>query len=787
MQFVYSLAALFISFSSVVFAMPVQHLTDKEIASLKRHIELSSCDELNNLNSYMHYVLQNKEPQNVLHLLMQLDSKLSDCPTIMNEKSSKLRLNSVITSSNVDVAPPELVHFNISKHELDISKGDNEVTITVRFYDVSGVAGGALTLIPSFLGSDSEFTKHINIKSWKSTDKINEYEAEATFIFDENDPSGVWLPYIGSIQDSFGNRVPENGIGPNTLRTAGFNPDFQLKSSTVIDTEPPELVYFDLSKQELDIERGENQVTMTVRMFDKTGIKRAYLALKAPDGVGSNFNKNIDVTDWNSTGNFNEFEAQATFTFSDNDPAGVWTGWVWYIEDSLGNGGLSYNVSTAKLKSAGFNPNLQIINSAVVDIDPPKFVSLTLNTNSVDVTNGGATVTMTARVYDESGVVRGYLSFMPPAGYSSSYNKHIDVRDWQETEIDNVFEAKRTFIFSEGTPSGLWTARVWWVTDPYNNGGVNFNQTAALIRSAGSNPDLFVNTDISNIPDVIVEAVDDNLFIAPGTRAPVTFRIIDNTANGIPTNFRINFDAAQLGVTVPELLGLGAFSRSCSIANSVGHCQLAIPEGVTSFNVRFDVGTSEALDYPLSLSFSSSAIELDYGNNQASMLVTGIRPRFEVTAQVIGNGTVLPSMQQILLGEQASFSFAPDTGYQFSRATGCGVNQVENSLKTLPISSACSIEVVFIPIVYKVELSDQFNNGEVNCNVREADFGSTIICVATAQPGYKFVGWQGQVCAGSARRCEFVLTDNTVLLPIFDVQQAKRKKLPLWLLLNEEG
>ena len=587
-----------------------------------------------------------------------------------------------------------------------------------------------------------------------------------------------------------------NSAGPNDLlipTSSNHRAPMMVASAATmasdIDTSPPELVSFALSSNSVDVSAGLQTVTMTVRLKDASGIGSAYLALQSPQGLGSNFDRNVLVwaADWRATEVADVYEAEVAFALDSTTPAGVWQGRLWAVSDSLGNGGLGFGFSAAQLREAGFEPELVVKSDAIVDTTPPELVAFALSSNSVDVSAGLQTVTMTVRLKDASGIGSAYLALQSPQGLGSNFDRNVLVwaADWRATEVADVYEAEVAFALDSTTPAGVWQGRLWAVSDSLGNGGLGFGFSAAQLRHAGFNADLFINTKPD--PDLALSTQNDFIFIPPGTQERISFSIKAETGSLLPDVVTLTFNTdTGLNYRSLSISGAGTYSMSCRVVNSSGSCQIGLPNGLEEVQALFTLETSAEEDYLFSVRVSSSYNELNYQNNNAEVIVTGIRPRFEVSAQVIGNGTVQPSLQQILLGEQASFSFVPDTGYQFSRATGCGVTQVENSLKTLPISSACSIEVVFIPIVYKVELSDQFNNGEVSCNVREADFGSTIICVATAKPGYRFVGWQGQVCPGSARRCEFVLTDNTVLQPIFDVQQAKRKKLPLWLLLNKD-
>lgn len=104
-----------------------------------------------------------------------------------------------------------------------------------------------------------------------------------------------------------------------------------------------------------------------------------------------------------------------------------------------------------------------------------------------------------------------------------------------------------------------------------------------------------------------------------------------------------------------------------------------------------------------------------------------------------GNGTVTPGSQTINHGATASYTIAPQAGYQ-AAVSGCGGTAqagltASTVYTTAPISAACTVDVEFTPLTYAVTASAG-SNGALVVQTPTVDHGGTATFEVTPNVGY---------------------------------------------------
>ena len=589
----------------------------------------------------------------------------------------------------------------------------------------------------------------------------------------------------------------------NPVTQAQFNRSastlIQAEQNSLVDTTPPELVSITVTPQQVDLTTGPQQVEVTLRARDKSGLSISSLYAYAPAGFGWNFSKPLTLfgsnsttqtqARWQATETPDVFEVRVFYTFDALSPAGVWNIRPFTLKDGLGNEAPIF--TEQHMVDLGFTTNLTVLNNTAVDTTPPELVSITVTPQQVDLTTGPKQVEVTLRARDKSGLSISSLYAYAPAGFGWNFSKPLTLfgsnsttqtqARWQATETPDVFEVRVFYTFDALSPAGVWNIRPFTLKDGLGNETPIFNKQHMV--DLGFSTDLFINgqaaADLSVIPGTA------SSYIKPSTKGEVSLSVNSTEGSSLPRTMSLRFNAsAGLRYRGLRIGGAASSTMSCSVVNDTGNCQLSIPDGLSAIAVIFVLEPSAEANYQFTATVSSEQNELDYKNNIAKIIVTGITPSFTATTKVSGNGRVETSSQQVLLGTRANFSFSADYGHTLSSYTGCGATREANSLITEPLTADCMLELQFSPLVYTINLPAIQDHGHVTCNTNQAAFGSTVTCTAVPIKGYRFKGWGNSQCQQQARVCTFVVNEEFILEPLFEPDSNKRKKLPFWVFLQ---
>ncbi len=132
-------------------------------------------------------------------------------------------------------------------------------------------------------------------------------------------------------------------------------------------------------------------------------------------------------------------------------------------------------------------------------------------------------------------------------------------------------------------------------------------------------------------------------------------------------------------------------------------------------------------------------------------------PGFTVTASVTGgNGTATPATQDVVPGQPATITLAPDAGHAVDIAnitSTCGqgsLNASGTEYTVAAVNANCAVTFQFVQVFHSITATTDPATGEggtVTCDPNPVPHGGDSTCTATAQPGYTFAGFSGD-CMG---------------------------------------
>ncbi len=376
--------------------------------------------------------------------------------------------------------------------------------------------------------------------------------------------------------------------------------------------------------------------------------------------------------------------------------------------------------------------------NADTDLEAPEFRSLTMSTHEVDVSDGSISVTVTAELYDESGIGSAYIGLLVPEGVSSSRNINVNVSSWSETSEENVYRASATFTLDSQTPAGLWRARLWYVEDIYENGGASQRFSPSDIRDYGFNPNLLVN--IPADPNLAVSG-QASQFIRVDTEGSVSLDLIAERGSYLPTQFTVNF-TADSDFRLNEILRLSAtsYSMSCSGYNNRYSCQVSIPESTSSVSLSSKITPSDAGIYDIDYQVTSDYVEIDETDNRHTISVNSNPQSYLVSTEILGSGGEFnPAELDAPVGKAATLELTTYEGYELIKISGCEGEISGTIYTTAPINNACTVTAEFERLSYTVEF---YGNDGSLLNSQIVFYGDSAVAPEVPSiTGYHFTGW----------------------------------------------
>jgi hypothetical protein len=382
----------------------------------------------------------------------------------------------VQNSNAIDTTAPELVSFEVTPLDIDISTEVKVVDITVSIKEDNVIANAPLWLRHSEANDVLHSTTNTE---WVFNQSTGNYDATFTFEFAQNQIRGKWqASFISDISDSLQNKSYLYDT-PKELMDLGFNPDVDVISSFGLDYVAPILHSLSISPQGIDVSSAEQAVIVTVTLKDDLAIGNAEFWFRRAE-FGLQLYPTTS-TDWIHDSNDDLYRATFTYVFDTNKVAGIWEfSAIGGISDERGNISYDYDSST-EIIALGFSSTLAVTNTNIVDTEAPKLTNITISPTIIDVSSQAQIVTVQASFQDKNGIGNAQLAFRHSG--IGSFEEAQSSTEWQYNDTTDTYDATFSFVFDEEHISRDWQVMtINPVTDKLGNRAYDYDSATELIE-----------------------------------------------------------------------------------------------------------------------------------------------------------------------------------------------------------------------------------------------------------------------------------------------------------------
>jgi hypothetical protein len=329
---------------------------------------------------------------------------------------------------------PSLTFFNYKPLSVDVTKGSATFSATAQAVDgVPGIFGvGVSWESPdggTYVGGGMRLTSGTEFNgTWTATYTVPQYVEP-----------GTWTIASLSIEDTLGN---EQIYYASELQAMGYPTTLQVAS--IQETGPPSLTFFNYKPLSVDVTKAPATFNATAQAVDSgSGVLGVGVSWQSPNGktyVGGGM-RLTSGTNLNGTWT-------ATYTVPEYVEPGTWTIASLAVEDNLGDEQIYY---ASQLQAMGYPTTLQI--ASIPDTEPPVLSYFDYKPLVVDVTNGAATFSATAKASDNlSGVIGVGVSWESPTGQTYVGG---GMRLTSGTDLNGTWAA--TYTVPQYVEAGTWT------------------------------------------------------------------------------------------------------------------------------------------------------------------------------------------------------------------------------------------------------------------------------------------------------------------------------------------
>ncbi|TMP42294.1 hypothetical protein CWB96_19090 [Pseudoalteromonas citrea] len=548
--------------------------------------------------------------------------------------------------NTLDDAPPELRGFSLSAHNVNLDNGSVTLTFTVQAYDLSGLDSVTVGIVAPNISYPFPIPRNrVKFGNWLETTEENVYEASGSITLSPSHiDAGKWSAVMLFLRDTTGRYVPR--YKPETLEAKGFNPYLVVENNTVLDKKAPELRSLIFSSNSFDVSIEKQTLTGVVELYDINKVKSATLRLSPPEGLSSSLTKLAEFENIRLSKEENVYKADVKLVLDNKDAPGVWLAGLHVSDDKLNStGAISSNV----VRNAGYNPDIEIINTVDVDLLPPELRAVEVSENDITVISGVKHITVSVLAYDPSGIDRGYLSLRSPIG-ESVWVKGVQLEDWQPTTQDDVYSAQATFPFNAEDPAGDWHIQVHGIVDKNYNEFDLFDIDHFIER--GINPYILVNVEEQEKRDYTLSTRLDNIDLETNNSATVELFIQESNGHTLPRTMTVLAKGTANVSALYEAIG-GTGSVNCTGKNALLTCDLAIPADQTEFSISYTLeSTDKTTADNVQFTLITGDAEADLTNNKANITVNVLEPIYYQVEFLDWDGRIV-AQQEVKAGESA--------------------------------------------------------------------------------------------------------------------------------------
>jgi len=382
----------------------------------------------------------------------------------MKQITTLLLLLFTLQLSSQDTNAPVLTSFSVTPQIVDITDGPGQITIIIGATDdLSGI-----DYIKPFMDLPNDDFSNGNASKISGTNLDGIWQK--TFTIPQYTLTGTGVITQLQIVDEVNNKLI---LFFDDLVSLGYDPDFEIVSSSESDIDPPALTSFSISPQIVDITNGSGQITVTIGATDNlSGIDYIKTFMDLPSGGFGNGNAS------KISGTYLDGIWQKNFTIPQFTQTG--TGVISQIQlvDEVNNKLILF---FDDLVALGYDLDFEIIDFNESDVTAPELTSFSISPQIVDITDGPGQITVTIGATEDLSGIDYIKPFMdlPNGDFSNGNASQIS-----GTNLNGVWE--KNFTIPQFTVPGTGVISQLKLVDEVDNQLVLFFDD---LVSLGYDPD----------------------------------------------------------------------------------------------------------------------------------------------------------------------------------------------------------------------------------------------------------------------------------------------------------
>jgi hypothetical protein len=293
-----------------------------------------------------------------------------------------------------DSKPPELRSLAFSPAAVDTSTAAVEVTLS---FMVADGASGVSYFEAAFTDPSGVFRQSASARFAPTLSGA--FSAKVTI--PRFSAPGAWILSNVLLSDAAGNTLL---LDTDALTHIGFPTRLEVRSAQ--DTTSPKLSRLEFTPSRIDTSLAPADVKVSFGATDDlAGVSYLELVFISPSGVGRQGGTyRVEAT--------RSLSDTMTLTFPPRSEAGWWTLQTVLVADAANNTAM---LNAEALRGLGFGTRLEVISAQ--DTEPPSLASIGFTPNTIDTSQGPATVEVEYRAMDAlSGVTSLEVIFQSPSG-----------------------------------------------------------------------------------------------------------------------------------------------------------------------------------------------------------------------------------------------------------------------------------------------------------------------------------------------------------------------------------
>jgi hypothetical protein len=363
-----------------------------------------------------------------------------------------------------DVTPPSIAGFSFTPGAVDVSTGDQAITVTLRITDdLSGYDFGHVVF-----RSPSGYQQVVNTVTRGGNNLIDGDQFDGRYqtvlTIPQFSEVGEWYLFDIYVAD----RMNDTYYYEGDVIALGFPTKLNV-TGTPQDTTPPSLIALSIAPSEVDTGKQDQTIAITMHITDdSTGFAGGNLIFQSPSGEQSLL---VPISLPPSSGDARDRTYQVSMVVPKWSENGDWHVYDIYIADQM-NGRYYFE---PELSGLGFPTTFTVI--GVEDTTPPLLAGFSFAPDIVNVGTEDKEVPVTLRITDDLlGFDGGYFLFKSPSGQQQMGGLVGPSNLIEGNEFNGRYVT--SMVVPKLSENGEWQLSVVEISDPLNTRTIN-EQTLA--------------------------------------------------------------------------------------------------------------------------------------------------------------------------------------------------------------------------------------------------------------------------------------------------------------------